>query len=163
MEVVGPILNLVLIGGVLLVVGPALLGALTKAQAGGAVVPTVPGTTTPPATTGNPLQDALNSLIAALQGGTGGTTPTTPGQVYVDPTTGQVVTVPGGTTAGANPSLCHSQYNGKCDTECKGGNSSNCTNCKIACGLTSNFATAYSAIYDDMGMPLPIGWKVTSA
>jgi len=61
---------------------------------------------------------------------------------------------------GANASLCHSQYNGKCDTECKSGNTSTCQSCRIACGLSANLAMA-DDIYDDEDMPMPVGYYVT--
>jgi len=62
---------------------------------------------------------------------------------------------------GANSSLCHSQYNGKCDTECKSGNTSTCQSCRIACGLSANLAMA-DDIYDDEDMPMPVGYYVTT-
>lgn len=157
MSAVDTLLSVVMIGGALFVVGPAVMSVVKNMGAQAAPLPGTPTTTTP-ASTGNPIQDLINQLTTALQGQTG----TTPGQVYVDPTTGQVVTIPAPTTtSGANPSLCHSKYFGKCDTECKNGNNSTCQACKIACGLTSNFATAYSAVFDRSSMPPPIGHKIT--
>jgi hypothetical protein len=175
MAVIDTLLSVVLVGGALFIAGPALMGMVNTLQqqvAAGATPPaTVPGTTTttPPATTGNPLQDMINQIIAQLQGATGGTTTTptqppagsTPGQVYIDPSGNPIFLPSPGTTVGADPSLCKSKYFGKCDTECKNGNNSNCQACKVACGLTSNFAMAYNAVYNSDNMPLPIGYKMT--
>jgi hypothetical protein len=159
MDVPGTLLNVVLIGGALFIVGPAIVPLITnlttQLQAAGAPpaaapAPTVDANGNPvpapapaplPTNTGNPIQDLVNA-ITNQQGG---------------------VTPPGVAPPAANPSLCKSKYFGKCDTECKGGNSSNCQACRAACGLTSSFARAYSAIFDDYNMPPSIGYKMTVA
>lgn len=38
------------------------------------------------------------------------------------------------TGEGSNPTLCKSRYHGKCNTECSGGNTSECSACLVACG-----------------------------
>lgn len=160
------IINLVIVGVALFAGGTILLPMLSKLTADAAAgatpaagttpvvttttttdangnVVTTPTTTPLPTNTGNPLTDLINSITNATQGG-GTTTPVTPANT------------------GANASLCKSKYFGKCDTECKGGNSSNCTNCRIACGLSSNVATI-DDVYSYAGMPMPVGYYVTFA
>lgn len=113
-------------------------------QNGNPVTTPAPTTTPLPTNTGNPLQDLLNTITNATSGGAGAQPP--------------AVTPP---TANANPSLCKSKYFGKCDTECKSAGS-NCTNCRIACGLSANLAMV-DDIYDDEDMPMPIGYHVVMA
>ena len=162
------ILNLVIVGVALFAGGAILLplvgnlsttlsslggGAAAAVPAAGATTPQVDAngnpvaTPTPPAplptNTGNPIQDLINTITNATGGGTAAQPPATA------PPTSQ-----------ADPGLCKSKYFGKCDTECKGGNSSNCQNCRIACGLSANLAMV-DDIYDDEDMPAPIGYFVT--
>lgn len=165
------ILNLVIIGGALFVGGTVLLPMLSQMAAGATPATTttvdisgnpvtVPATTTT-TTTGNTLQDLINQL-------TGQTTTPAPAPVTPDTTLQELLNqlaqgqtgTPISTQPGADPSLCKSKYYGKCDTECKNGVNSTCTSCRIACGLTSNFASAED-IYDDTDMPMPIGYYVT--
>ncbi len=165
------ILNLVIVGVALFAGGAIILplvGNLSKTLGGlgAAAVPAaavdangnpippavdangnpVPAPTTPaplPTNTGNPIQDLLNTITNATNASQGGATQ----PPVVAPPQSQ-----------ANPSLCKSKYFGKCDTECKSAGS-NCTNCRIACGLSANLAMA-DDIYDDEDMPMPIGYNV---
>jgi hypothetical protein len=129
------ILNLVLIGGALFIGGTVLIPMLGKLAVPAAAAPAVDANgnpvVTPPATdangnplppttpaplptnTGNPIQDLLNTIINATQG----------------------ATTPPATGVGApNASLCHSQYNGSCNSECSSGNNATCQACMAACG-----------------------------
>ena len=105
------------------VVGDGTTPTTTTPTDGTTTTPTVPGTTTPAT---DPLQALIDQLLGT--GGsntlptTGGTTPTT------QPPIGQQPTYQG------DPTECKSRYNGKCDTECKSGNTSLCNACQIACG-----------------------------
>lgn len=87
-------------------------------------------TTTTPASTGNPLLDALNDLLG-IGGSVGGanTLPTTGGG-----STLPTVPIGGGPIYQGNPAECSSKYHGKCDTECASGNASLCNACQLACG-----------------------------
>jgi hypothetical protein len=130
-------------GGAAAAVPPAGTTPQVDANGNPVATPAVPAPL--PTNTGNPITDLLNTITNATNAGGAGAQP----PVVAPPTVNQ-----------SNPSLCHSQYNGKCDTECKGGNNSNCQGCRIACGLSANLAMA-DDIYDDEDMPMPIGYYVT--
>ena len=136
-DVVGLILVLAVLAGGYYVIKSGVLNTIAQpapiipvatAPVGTEPAGTVPAGTTPAGTTPAPATDPLQALIDQLLGQGGSNTLPTTGGGAAPPPTQQPPIYEG------NPAECQSRYNGKCDTECKSGNSSLCQSCQMACG-----------------------------